>query len=322
MLTKILDLRQKRKPFVLATVVSCEKPTSARPGAKALIQQDGTLFGWIGGSCAQPIVIREALKALEDGVPKLLKIGAPEAAMFGENNNVLNFEMTCYSGGTMEVFIEPVLQKPQLVLIGNSPDLQALACLGEVMSFELLVFDPEITPGSFPENCTLCTELDLSDIKDSPHAHIVIATHGRYDEEAVKHALSTRAPYIALIASKKRATAIFDYLKNKGVSRNDWQRVKAPAGLDIGATTPEEIAVSILAEIIEVKRRRTVVEPGADKTQTPTPGAIDPICGMSVPVDTALYKTDFQGSVFYFCCAGCQQKFESQPEKYVRQPTA
>jgi len=322
---KLSELRTNGHPFVLATVVSCENPTSAKPGAKAVVTADGALTGWIGGSCAQPIVIKEAKKALKDGLPRLLKIGNKEAAaFFGQNKGVYNFEMTCYSGGTMEIFIEPVLPKPHLVLIGNSPDLQALAQLGQVMNFQITVIDPEVEPGAFPNMARVISELDFSQLNQLAQAFMIVATHGRYDEEALEKALATQTMYIGLISSKKRAAAIFDYLRTKGISKNELARINSPAGLDIGAITPDEIALSILAQIIEFRRRKQpleVVQTEAEVKET-AEESIDPICAMTVNVNTAHYKTEYQGTYYYFCCAGCQQKFEQEPEKYIKQSVA
>ena len=315
-LKKTSELATKGEPFVVATVVSCENPTSAKPGAKAIVLENGSLFGWIGGSCAQPIVIEEARKALSDGLPKLLRIGAKEASDFGQNNGVKNYEMTCYSGGTMEIFIEPMLSKSQLLLIGNSPDLQMLAKLGHAMNFDITVSDPEIREGIFPEEANLFSEIPAKKIKNPNRAFVVIATHGRYDEDALLKVIAMNPAYLGLIASKKRAKAIFSYLKKKGASASNLKKVKSPAGLDIGAKTPDEIALSILAEIVRVKRHTRVEK--TVKASTPQKDqAIDPICGMTVNLKTSKLKTEYGGTEYYFCCAGCLQTFEKNPEKYL-----
>ncbi|MFQ5675513.1 MAG: XdhC family protein [bacterium] len=321
LLDKLSDLKANRQPFVLATVVSCENPTSAKPGAKAIVLGNGTVLGWVGGSCAQPIVVQEAKQALQDGLPKLLKIGTEQAKDYGKNNGVRNFEMTCFSGGAMEIFIEPVLPKPYLLLFGNSPDLQALARLGQVMNFEIAVCDPGIRQETFPKEVKILTEPDPKRIKKTQKTYIVIATHGRYDEEALEKALAIPAEYIGLISSKKRARAIFDYLKSKGINEKELKRVSSPAGLDIGANSPDEIALSILAEIVALRRRvARVAAKEVDKPDTPSADeAVDPICGMTVDIKSAKFKIEYQDDWFYFCCAGCLQKFQQEPEKHIEQ---
>jgi len=315
---KFTELAHNRIPFVLATVVVCDNPTSAKPGAKAIVLQDGTVYGWVGGSCTQPIVIREALNALQDGLPKLLKIGAEEALRYGQGNGVLNFEMTCYSGGTMEIFIEPVLPSEHLILIGNSPDLQALARLGAIMNFSVTVCDADLPAEAFAADVPRHAAFQADLVQNVKQTWVVVATHGRYDEDALLTVLRTGVHYVGLIASKKRASAIFDYLRSKGFSDTDLAAIKVPAGLDIGARTPDEIALSILAEIVQ--KLRTVTEPGQVAEPVITEAeAKDPVCGMSVNRATARFQTEFQGEAFYFCCSGCLQKFESNPKKYFHE---
>jgi len=313
---KFTELSCDRIPFVLATVVACDNPTSAKPGAKAIVLQDGTLHGWVGGSCTQPIVIREALAALRDGEPKLLRIGTDEAAEYGHGNGVLNFEMTCYSGGTMEIFIEPVLPEEHLILIGNSPDLATLARLANVMNFLVTICDPEVPVDGFPSDVTKRDAFRKDLIGNGNQTWVVVATHGRYDEDALLSVLKSETRYIGLIASKKRAAAIFDYLRTKGVSQEDLDRIKAPAGLDIGAHTPNEIGLSILAEIVQELRSVTAA-PRVSTTTKSEEGVQDPVCGMSVKPAGAKFLTEFQGESYYFCCAGCLQAFESDPAKYL-----
>ena len=212
---------------------------------------------------------------------------------------------------------------PQLVLIGNSPDLQVLAKLGQIVNFQIAVLDPETDQGIFPGTVRTFSDLDFSQTKNANQTYIIVATHGRYDEEALEKCLATQAVYIGFIASKKRAVAIFEYLKTKGITEKDWERVKSPAGIDIGAKTPDEIALSILAEIVEIRQKILLetVEPEEELRETPEE-SIDPICGMTVNVNTARYKTEFKSTYYYFCCAGCLQKFEQEPEKYIQQKLA
>lgn len=315
-----LALSRAGRAYVLATVVRCEKPTSAKPGDSAIITEDGRLIGWVGGSCARPIVVREALKALKEKQPRLIRIGAEEAARFGAQEGVSHFEMTCFSGGTMEIFVEPVLPSEQLVLVGASPDMVALAQMASVMNFQVTVMDPD-PESELPENVVYRETVDFDWLQDAQRSYIVIGTHGRFDEEALEQAARTESPYIGLIASPKRAASVIDFVRRRGVPEEQVRRIKAPAGLDIGAQTPEEIALSILTEIVQFRRSQRpaehVEEAPAVQEQEPRRTAIDPICNMEVEIATARYKTEFQGTTYYFCCAGCLHTFEQNPEQWV-----
>jgi xanthine dehydrogenase accessory factor len=335
---QVYSLNHAAEPFAIATVVRCEKPTSAKPGAKAIITANGALRGWIGGACAEPIVRQEALKTLRDGKPRLLRIGPSVSDEVKTEAGVIEFLMTCHSGGTLEIYIEPVMPQPQLVLIGESPVAETLARLGRAVNFSVVVIDPDATPERFSETDKILTELDLSQLKFTPQTYIVVATHGKYDERALEQMLATEAPYIAFVTSKKRGQAAIDYLREIGVPAEKLARIKFPAGLDIGAQTPDEIAVSILAEIVQIRRRPakklpilTVSAPQSvaeTKGQAPTAiienkrksgQAKDPICGMMVEIATARYTSIYEDETYYFCCAHCKQKFDKESEKYKEQ---
>src|SRR5260370_15936147 len=225
----------------MATVVRAERPTSSKPGDKAIIAPDGTLTGWIGGSCAHDIVVRNALESLDDGVPRFLRLSAQEEQ---KRQGVIDVPMQCYSGGVLDVFIEPNLPKPHMVIVGDESVARALAEFGKTLQFHVTVID------------------SLARAVPPDASFVVVATHGRYDEEALEQAVKTEAPYIALVARPKRAGTVLQILRDRGV---DVSRIKSPAGLDIGAQGSEEIAVSIVAEIVPQRRapkatEKTVVE--------------------------------------------------------------
>lgn len=318
-LSTAAELRSQGEPFVVALVVRYEPPISGKPGDKAIIRADGTIWGWIGGGCSQPVVIKEALKALKDGQPRLIRV-SPMANSESEEG-IVSYTMTCHSGGALDIYIEPVLPKPQLLIIGRSLIAQTLAKLGKAINYTTLVVAPGANRESFPHADVIREELDLSQTKITPQTYVVVATQGEGDEEALEQAVSLDAPYIAFVASKVKARKILDSLGEKGIAAERLNRVKAPAGLDIRAVSAEEVAVSILAEIVQ--GRRTVAEPvaEAEEQQPPlavvTPEARDPICGMLVDVSSAKYQSEYQGKMFYFCCAHCQQTFDKQPEEYV-----
>lgn len=315
------ELLAKGETFAVATVVRCTPPTSGKPGDKAIIYADGKLWGWIGGGCAQPVVIREALKALADGKPRLVRI-TPAAE--GAEEGVVDYTMTCHSGGALDIYIEPMLPSPHIVILGRSPVARTLARLGRVAGFAVSVVAPELAAEDFAD-AEFIQEKDfnLSRLKITSCTYVVVSTQGEGDEEALQQAASSGAGYVAFVASKTKAAKVFDYLREKGVAGEKLSLIRAPAGLDLGAASPEEIAVSILAEIVQIRRAKT---PAVTAKEAKEAGqehpvekaeANDPICGMMVDKGKALYKSQYQGKWFYFCCAGCKQKFDQEPAKHA-----
>lgn len=372
-LQKTSELMAKGTTFAVATVVRVIAPTSGKPGDKAIILADGKLWGWIGGGCAQPVVAKEALKALADGKPRLVRISPrPDAPEEG----IVDYTMTCHSGGAMDIYIEPVLPKPHLVILGRSPIAQALARLGEVAGYAAIVVVQEAISDQHPkealsnqqsvkvisnqqsafspgavisdqpsvssqetvtkkgnaearkteagkvfENVRViqASDYNLEAAKVTGRTFVVVSTQGEGDEEALEQALKTDAAYVAFVASKIKAEKVFDYLKSRGVTADQIKRVQAPAGLDIHAKSPEEIAVSILAQIIQLRGTRTEAADQTKRVSLPVINteAKDPVCGMSVNASKARYKSEYEGTAFYFCCAGCKQAFDREPQRYL-----
>ena len=324
-LNKAAELLAKGEPFVTAAVVRFQAPISGKPGDKAIIFADGKMWGWIGGGCAQPAVIKEALKALADGKPRLVRI-SPTAA---PEDGIVDYTMTCHSGGTLDIYIEPVLPKPHLLIFGRSPLAQTLARLGKTVGYRISVVAHGADQEQFPEVDLLQNESNLGELKIGRETFIVVSSQGEGDEEALEQAAGTNAAYVAFVASKVKAQKVFEYLREAGVPPERVSQIRAPAGLDIHASTSEEIAVSILAEIIQLRgdRAKLVAEP--EKSALPVLNlpvlngpvlnheARDPVCGMLVNVSEAKYKAEHNGSEVYFCCAGCKQAFSRQPEKYT-----
>ncbi len=303
-----LRLSKAREPYVMATVVWCERPTSSKPGAQAVIQADGTMTGWIGGSCAQPVVLREAQRILREGdEPYLLRLGSSDLSLEREHLRV--FPMSCASGGVLDIYMEPHLPQAQLLLIGDSPVIAALSRLAEVVNFSVTHLD----------------SADLSSAQVHGQTYIVVATHGQYDEDALEHALRGPARYVGMVASHRRAEACRNYLRTSGLTEQQIERLKSPAGLDIGAVTPEEIAASILAELVQVRRGHTFNMPAEPPQQmietecTPAEAesATDPVCGMLVEIATARHRSTLDGRDFYFCCPACKRLFERSPQEYL-----
>jgi len=296
LLAHAADLQRRGQPFVLATVVRCEPPTSAKPGAKALILEDGRVTGWIGGACAEPVIVREALAALRDGRPRLVALRGEGGSGPGRTEGVLEFPMTCHSGGTLEIYVEPYLPKPLLVLVGHGPVIETLAGLAGAADYSVLALGEDA-----PQR--------LRELALTRHASVVVATHAESDEEAVEHALATEAGYVSLVSSRRRSAVIVDRLKQRHVTPERLGVLKSPAGLDIGAVTPEEIAVSILAEIIQHRRspKTLAVE---TVSAIAAAEARDPICGMTVDVASAPYRSEVAGETIYFCCRQCKDTFD------------
>ena len=294
-------------PFVLATVVRAERPTSARPGAKAIVTGDGQFVGFVGGTCVKPAVRRESLRALTDGTPRLLRISPdspPEGAEAEEG--VLEEPMACVSGGALDIHLEPYLPSRGLLLAGSSPIVESLAVLGETLGMDVRTAEP----GE-----------DLAEAAEG--AFVVVAGHGEGEWEALKAGLSGgRARYVGLVASPRRGAAVRERLIGMGVSGEDAARLRSPAGLDIGAESPGEIALSILAQIVE-DRRSPEREEAAPEEPVPAPMmgisleatedelAVDPICGMTVSRESP-HRVEAGDATHWFCCAGCAETFAAQ----------
>jgi len=296
------------KPFVWATVVWCERPTSAKPGAQAIIQEDGRLIGWVGGSCTQPIVLREARHLLHTGgEPFLLRLGtsAPDPTR-QESGQVRVFPMTCASGGALDIYMEPHLPQPQLLLIGDSPIIAALLQLAAVLDFIVSQID----------------DLNIEQMHSNERSCIILATHGQNDEHVLEHILAAPAAYISMVSSPRRAEACRAYLRASGMAEEQIARLKAPAGLDIGARTPAEIAASILAELVQHRRAsQPALEQEASIPATPVGAqaaeAIDPVCGMTVEKAGARHTSVYAGRTFYFCCPACKRAFAGEPARFL-----
>lgn len=320
-LKKSAELIARGEPFATATVVRCQAPSSGKPGDKAIVHTNGEIWGWIGGGCAQPVVIKEALKSLADRRPRLVRI-SPSAD--GSEEGIVDYTMTCHSGGALDIYIEPVLPNPQLVILGRSPVAQTLARLGRDIGYAVSVVAAEELKPEYFADAELVQDKDfnLSAARITPKSFIIVSTQGEGDEEALEQALKADAVYVAFVASKTKAEKVFEYLRGRGISQARLDQVHAPAGLNIGAGSPQEIALSILAEIVKLRNSAQITTPThaqpARSAALPVLNteAKDPICGMMVDTAKVRHKIQFHGQWFYFCCAGCKDKFERAPEKY------
>ena len=309
-LERAAELQRRGEPFVLATVVRCEAPTSAKPGAKALVRQDGTVEGWVGGACAEPVVVREAFHALRDGRPRLVGLYGEGGRTPERSEGILDYAMTCHSGCTLEIYVEPYLPFPLLVLVGHGPVVDTLATLGQAAGYSIVPLRDDAAWSG------------LDGLELGRRASVVVATHADSDEDALERVLRTEAGYVSLVASRRRAASVVERLRQRGVPSERLGRFKAPAGLDLGAVTPAEIAVSILAEIIQHHRGDKLADVAPLTAPAEPTEALDPICGMTVEIATARYHSPAEGRTTYFCCLHCKETFEQDPRRYLSQQPA
>ena len=324
-LERASELAREGQAFALATVVWRQGPSSGQLGSRAIITADGEVHGWIGGACAEPVVIREARQVISDGEPRLLLLGTPD--QFGQTvpDGMTVVPIACQSEGALEVFIEPVQSAPRLVIVGRSPMAQTLAALADALGWRTALLDGR----------------EFSAADADGRSMIVVATQGHGDEEAMEQAVAARPAYLGLVASQRRGAAVLGYLKDRGVPKDQLNRVKVPAGLNLGRTSHREIAVAILAELVQLRAAGetggTPGGPGAGLTgaqahaaeraasgtaQPAAPAeATDPVCGMTVVADDSSYPLVHDGVTYYFCRAGCRRAFEADPAAYVEKGT-
>jgi len=288
-------LERAREPFVQATVVRAAAPTSVRPGDAALVLADGTVEGFVGGVCAEASVRLHAARAMETGEAILLRL-VPGAESAGEDDpiaqdGVVVVNNPCLSGGALEIFLEPRIPAPRVVVLGETPVAGALADIAPRVGLT-------VESGGEPAGGDLA---------------LVVASHGRDEERALERGLREGVPYVGLVASRRRGAAVLQALDVDDELRG---RVRTPAGLDIGAYTAEEIALSILAEIVAV-RRRPVALPLVPPVAAPAT-AVDPVCGMEVAVADATPRLEHDGATVYFCCEGCRDAFAADPARHAR----
>src|ERR687889_294969 len=297
------ELAQAERPFAVVTVVRTEPSTSASTGNRAIVFMEGSMEGWVGGGCIQPTARREGLAALEDGEPRLVRITPDTAA---SQRNVLMARMTCASEGTADLYVEPFLPRPALIVAGDTPVAATLAAIAPPLGFRLLTMDAtmRLTPGEVPYP------------QDS---WMVVATYGEFDEDAVEAGIRLGLPYVGLVASAQRAGHVLSGLRSRGLEDGELAVVRSPAGLPLGTSGQEGISLSIMAEISSLRAESRPSFSGVRERESPgePDTAVDPVCGMAVEVASARHVVEHGGSLYYFCCAGCRRTFEQEPEKYA-----
>ncbi|MCY3911471.1 MAG: XdhC family protein [bacterium] len=326
-LARAVELRAQRLPFVLASVIWRRAPSSGQQGSQAVILSDGTVRGWLGGACAEPTVIVEALACLDHGEPRLLCLGptngrdrdrSPVPGQADDHSDGLrSIAMACDSEGAMEIYLEPNLPAPQVVVVGRSPAVDAIAAVATAIGWDAVIIDDGGQPDDHERPEQVRTSLDLSSLAIDPATAMVVATQGHYDDLALAAALGTNAGYIGLVASAKRAQAMNDYLRTQGFGEDDLARISAPAGLDLGRIPNREIAAAIMADLVARRAEGHLASDTAAAPQDRPEEAVDPVCGMSVLVANARYHASYNGTDYYFCAPGCQQRFEADPAVFV-----
>jgi xanthine dehydrogenase accessory factor len=302
-------LRAQRTPFVLATVVRAQRPTSAKAGDRAIVMSDGTIEGFVGGVCAESTVRLEGLRLLEAGSSTLLRITPTDEAPApapDEPEGMVVVANPCLSGGTLDIFLESVLPATLVHVFGDAPIARALVTVAEAAGY------------------AVTATIDPAQAIAPDATAVVVASHGRDEEAVLAAALMAGVPYVGLVASPRRGSAVLAELTLPDVMRD---KVRTPAGLDIGARTPLEVAVSIVAELVSVRSSLRPPAPAPAEATVPAhrsalpmaeqKTATDPVCGMSVAAVPASLHFDHDGQTWYFCGPGCRQAFAADPGRYA-----
>jgi xanthine dehydrogenase accessory factor len=319
---KVEEYRRQNEPFATAIVVRREAPSSGKAGDKAVINKYGEIYGWIGGGCTKSIILNEAEKAMKDGKPRFVRVSPDDT----ENaEGITAYRMTCHSGGAVDVFIEPVLPRPHLVVLGKSAIARALVKLAKSIDYRVTAVAADAGIDTFEEVDELHTKMELQGVRVGPRTFFVVATQGEEDEKALLATLSEDRPYIAFVASRRKRDVLFDYLKSEGIPEERLSAVHTPAGLDIQAKLPEEVAISILAEVIQTLRTSDIEFTTFHRERTATGKDqmyINPVCGIPVDPASAKHVLEYGKEKVYFCCDGCKISFEKDPGKYMKEQTA
>ncbi|WP_428423647.1 XdhC family protein [Methylibium sp.] len=277
-------LQHSGTPYALVSVIRALPPASARPGDKAVVTADGQLHGWVGGGCAQPVVIRTVRQVLAEGRAKLIRITPASDGSERELGDVLEFGMSCHSGGTLELFIDPVLPRAQLVVIGTSPVAQSLVQLAPRVGFAVTLVAHEADTAAYPDAQRVIANDDIAAVMPqvASGAWVVVATQGRRDLQALRLALALQARQVSFVASAKKAQVLKESLVTAGADAAAVAAIVAPAGYPMAANTPEEIALSVLAAVVSHRRGAPVpatAVPAAVAALPQTAAAVASCCG-------------------------------------------
>lgn len=299
---RALELSQSGEPFALATVVWRQAPSSGHTGSRAIVTAAGEVVGWVGGACAEPVLIREALDVIESGEARLVWLGqSEELEAMHIPNGVVTVPISCQSDGALQIYIEPAQNSPRLVVVGRSPMAVTLTEMARLLDWQVELIDgDEFSASAINENSV-----------------VVVATQGHGDEDVLLAAASVEPAYLGVVASAKRGEALRGFLLDHGVAASSLDRMHIPAGADLGHTTHREMAVAILADL--VRRRATGEFPSGGAVVERIPQAVDPVCNMTVAADSSSKSYEHEGVMYYFCCPGCRYSFKENPASYLVQ---
>jgi xanthine dehydrogenase accessory factor len=332
---KVAALGREGHVFAIATVVARRAPVSAHLGDRAIVYADGRMEGFVGGACSREIARKQALVAIRAGQPRLVSIRPDASQLTTADAEHVIVPMTCASEGAIDVYIEPFAHARRLVIVGVTPVAEALARTASTLDYDVTrVVDAHEQRDVEAVGQSAVTVAPLEQLANvmkhaGADAAVVVASQGHYDEEALQVILASPPRYVGLVASRKRGATIRSVLADSGVANLD--AIRNPAGLDLGARTAPEVALSILAEIVNVKADRLdaagAERPASRDTSTPTRSrdssattAVDPVCHMDVEVETARHSAEVGGVVYYFCCAGCRMQFVKDPSAFLSSP--
>jgi len=306
-MARAVELVEAGESFTMATVVWRQAPSSGQHGSRAIVTADGELFGWIGGACAEPVLLREARRVLDEGKASLVWLGQPaDLEEMHVPEGVMTIPISCQSDGALQIFIEPVMAAPHVLIVGRSP--MAVTLLDLVRD---LGWRGDLVDG---DQFTCCQVTNSS--------AVIIATQGHGDEDVLETALKADPTFVGLVASAKRGRIVREFLAEQGADEEKLSRVHAPIGIDLGHTGHREIAVSILADLVqrraagELKPRPKSAAPAAEPETV-----LDLVCGMTVDAVPANRPFEYEGTTYYFCAPGCRKAFEKDPDSFINQAT-
>jgi xanthine dehydrogenase accessory factor len=311
---RLAELERERIPFALATVVARRSPVSSHVGDRALVLANGTMNGFVGGACSRDIVRREALRAIRSGRPRLLQIRPPDDSGEVTNAAAIVVPMGCASGGSVDVYIEPHVPLRRLIVVGDTGVADALARVAAQVPYDVVrvVAAGELDALDAVAGVHPIALGALDDFLDAERRAgrgglvAVVASQGHYDEETLELLLAAEPAFLGLVASRRRAAEVATALERRGIAAERVATVRAPAGLDLGARSPGEVAISILAEIVGAMPADAAA---AEPIETTVRVGIDPVCGMEVELETARFRREHDGRTYVFCCAGCRDAF-------------